>query len=132
MTYAERIAASRAKYAALIPPIVEAPISPPVEWNILNIKLSHIGKRDYYVPLNHDPDSISTFTHLLHIRQCGANMLTTRHIYSLYKKPNFQGILQDILDTPPIIEGYTPPIIFHSLPDITLAIKTIIKTQIEN
>lgn len=138
ITYAEALAALRAKRAKLpIPP--PPPEKLPPIYSILNFKLAP-GKTSYFVPLC-NPDSTSNRalrvpTHFVRIHECGEPMKHCRHIFELYDIPEDAEKVSDIIGSEfdpirPKLSLYTLPFVFHIQAQAEQETRRIIRTQLE-
>lgn len=119
LSYDERLAASRAKYAAIRPPTPTPPtVQPPDVYHLLNLKLSP-GKTTYFAAFiatnddtRHSPHPKPS--HMAIIRECGEPMQHCPHQIDFYTIPPQARILDDIQNNPPVFSRFSRPFLFHS------------------
>lgn len=128
MTYLVRIAQAKAKYKGCT--IAPKPIAEPEadNYQILNVKLVQPHRSTYFAGIGCNTGS--RVTHLIQLKMCGRPLQTIRHIITFYKSPDTAKLVQDTLDTPPLITGYTRPFLFHSTQQAHDEIRHFLNTQI--
>lgn len=135
----ERLAASRAKFAAMRPPPLPAsiplPVPPPPEkfYEILNFRLDN-GRTQYLIPIRATHETpLHKATHLAILHQCGANLATTRHRLDFYTLTQLSpSVVRDIeLAQKPTFSIFTKPFIFHILDAAKTEIRNILRRELE-
>lgn len=128
MTYQERLTQAKLKYKGCTPIPAPIPVSEPDNYQILNLKLVQPSRTTYFVPLGCNTGT--KITHLIRLSMCGTPMQTIRHRIEFYATPPNAKIVQDTLDTHPLITGYTRPFLFHSTQQAHDEIHHFLNTQI--